>query len=679
MRRSRRWTRWLLLHFSSPAWIPTARRQVLASCDWGANDAEALAVELARNVDQGESANIHAILSSEAEVDAVLEAIDGALDELSKMEVGGRAPPLLPVRRPTLRHLQAEVNGHVQVVKAAYAGAAKVVDCEATVERHSRNQACLLSEVASVIEALDFPPELQSVLHGGDLANMVMLQRCIEAIGLLQQRVGVTVGPGIASLTTVSKRATLFTGLLDEFAHRFTQFFFQLLKEMEEQRTVHESRRRRLQPYVPVIHWLRGRDAGEDGITSRFASLCRAYGEVQAASFQSEVADEVARLNKELAELVRGKGVGPGEQLQRRRALDAAVGESLGSVLQGYRAEHRFVVDAFFAPESGGADHGPELHALIGALFGGLDAKLRSIADTAMATDPVCLVSLVRRLEVEGTQAVDEAAHPQMHAWLKTALGHAAEQLKAHARAWVVDIEGAAASSRKKAAIIPAVEAFAVRVAHSEALLGPGPADGRLIFEAAAAEAARAVLINIQRIANESKAKREVLVFENAHRFYDELSKLGFGYLKEFRAEAQALYRHNLHLYVQEVLGQPMELLSRHFAGVEELIAAGTPAAEVGFIVRFSKQELRKCVAKYPGKEVKKNLEAMYKRVARNLSEEENLLPVVWRNIQDEFLKQYTRFEDLIAKCYPESDIALAFAVEELLAYFTTISTDSTG
>ncbi len=42
----------------------------------------------------------------------------------------------------------------------------------------------------------------------------------------------------------------------------------------------------------------------------------------------------------------------------------------------------------------------------------------------------------------------------------------------------------------------------------------------------------------------------------------------------------------------------------------------------------FSKQELRKVIAIYPGREVKKGLDNLYKKVERHLCEEENLIQV---------------------------------------------------
>lgn len=44
--------------------------------------------------------------------------------------------------------------------------------------------------------------------------------------------------------------------------------------------------------------------------------------------------------------------------------------------------------------------------------------------------------------------------------------------------------------------------------------------------------------------------------------------------------------------------------LQLFFEGVEGLLAGGTKADEVGFRLDYSKNELKKCIKEYPGKEV---------------------------------------------------------------------------
>jgi len=62
------------------------------------------------------------------------------------------------------------------------------------------------------------------------------------------------------------------------------------------------------------------------------------------------------------------------------------------------------------------------------------------------------------------------------------------------------------------------------------------------------------------------------------------------------------------------------------FEGVQLKVAQGVKETEISYQMAFSKQELRKVIAQYPAREVKKGLENLYKKVEKHLSEEENLL-----------------------------------------------------
>lgn len=103
-------------------------------------------------------------------------------------------------------------------------------------------------------------------------------------------------------------------------------------------------------------------------------------------------------------------------------------------------------------------------------------------------------------------------------------------------------------------------------------------------------------------------------------------------------------------------------------------MASGVKASEVSYQLAFSKQELRKVISQYPGGTVKKGLEALYKKVEKHLSEEGNLLQVVWRAMQEEFIRQYKMLEDLIQQCYPGSMITLEFTIDDILHFFSDIA-----
>ncbi|KAI4458169.1 sec3/syntaxin-related [Holotrichia oblita] len=140
------------------------------------------------------------------------------------------------------------------------------------------------------------------------------------------------------------------------------------------------------------------------------------------------------------------------------------------------------------------------------------------------------------------------------------------------------------------------------------------------------------------------------------------------------RKEAKQRYNEALSAYVILYFGRPLEKLNTFFDGVQARVSSGVKTSEVSYQLAFSKQELRKVINQYPGSNVKRGLEALYKKVEKHLSEESNLLPVVWRAMQEEFIQQYKTLEDLIQQCYPGSMITLEFTITDILNFFSDIA-----
>lgn len=199
--------------------------------------------------------------------------------------------------------------------------------------------------------------------------------------------------------------------------------------------------------------------------------------------------------------------------------------------------------------------------------------------------------------------------------------------------------------------------------------------DRRTDLNKAYAKLVHVLFEQIHRVANEhQKTPREVVLMENFHRMFSILSHLKNAGLEADRKEAKQRYTENMQAYTTSLLGRPLEKLHMFFEGVEARVAAGVKREEVGFQLAFSKLELRKVIKEYPGKEVKKTLEHLYKKVEKQLCEEENLLQVVWHEMQDMFITQYKHYDDLMKKCYPDSQLALEFTMDSVLQYFSDIA-----
>ncbi|XP_015241060.1 PREDICTED: exocyst complex component 1 isoform X4 [Cyprinodon variegatus] len=228
-------------------------------------------------------------------------------------------------------------------------------------------------------------------------------------------------------------------------------------------------------------------------------------------------------------------------------------------------------------------------------------------------------------------------------------------------------------SKKSKVGILPFVTRFEEFAELAETIFRNAERRGDL--DKAYVKLIRAVFMNVEKVASESqKTPRDVVMMENFHHIFSTLSRLKISCLDAERREAKHKYTDHLQCYVINSLGQPLEKLNHFFEGVEARVAQGVREEEVSYQLAFNKQELRKVIKEYPGKEVKKGLDNLYKKVDKHLCEEESLLQVVWHSMQDEFIRQYKHFEGLIGRCYPGSGITMEFTIQDILEYFSSIA-----
>ncbi|KAM9479345.1 exocyst complex component 1-like isoform 7-T7 [Salvelinus alpinus] len=228
-------------------------------------------------------------------------------------------------------------------------------------------------------------------------------------------------------------------------------------------------------------------------------------------------------------------------------------------------------------------------------------------------------------------------------------------------------------SKKSKVGILPFVAGFEEFAELAETIFRNAERRGDL--DKAYVKLIRAVFMNVEKVANESqKTPCDVVMMENFHHIFSTLSHLKISCLETERRESKHKYTDHLQSYVINSLGQPLEKLNHFFEGVEARVAQGVREDEVSYQLAFNKQELRKVIKEYPGKEVKKGLDNLYKKVDKHLCEEESLLQVVWHSMQDEFIRQYKHFEGLIGRCYPGSGITMEFTIGDMLEYFSSIA-----
>ncbi|ORX78934.1 hypothetical protein BCR32DRAFT_269795 [Anaeromyces robustus] len=162
-----------------------------------------------------------------------------------------------------------------------------------------------------------------------------------------------------------------------------------------------------------------------------------------------------------------------------------------------------------------------------------------------------------------------------------------------------------------------------------------------------------------------------ILIIENMHFFSTELADRQVKTLRSYITEAKNRYNYHLKSYKKIVIYKTFGKFMEFFDGIEELLSTNAPE-EVGYHFKFSKASLKSILRNYTRKDVKKGLENLYKQLFKHFSDE-NLIPEIWQSLQNEFTGHIKRIEDIINKCYANTNIKLDFTIEELQNMYSDI------
>lgn len=367
--------------------------------------------------------------------------------------------------------------------------------------------------------------------------------------------------------------------------------------------------------------------------------------------------------------------------IQERKRLEDLLECALAELEPVCLVEQEFCV-GFFALDQGGPEESTskvqveksindEVRKMMSVLFASLEPELVSFLATYEKVDSFSPLYVLVRLSQHVLSATDTGS------FLSVTFGSALVQVK---RAFdrffqtqLRSIEESKPSKKSKCEILPFVSNFEEFSMIIENIFRNS--ERRVDVDKWYTRLVRAMFDVIPRIALEnSKIPADVIKMDNYHRLNALLSQLKISVLDAEKKEAKQKYQEALQSYVILYFGRPLEKLNLFFDGVVAKVAQGVKESEIGYQMAFSKQELRKVISLYPGREVKKGLEALYKKVEKHLSDEGNLLQVVWRAMQEEFIRQYKSLEDMICRCYPGALITLEFSMNDILEYFSDIA-----
>ncbi|KAH8378977.1 hypothetical protein KR009_002376 [Drosophila setifemur] len=311
-----------------------------------------------------------------------------------------------------------------------------------------------------------------------------------------------------------------------------------------------------------------------------------------------------------------------------------------------------------------------DVRKLMMGLFGCLEPELVSFIQSFERVDSFYSLYVLVRLTQHVMSAQDT------HSFLSMTFASALVQVKRNfdrfMQQQLQSIREAKLHKRSKA-ILPYVENFENFAQTAEGIFRKS--DRRTDMEKWYLQLVNAIFEGIHIHSQEHpKTPSQVVRMENYHHMHALLAQLKVPGLDALKKDAKSRYNDALKAYVIQYFGRPLEKLNQFFEGVQQKVAQGVKETEISYQMAFSKQELRKVIAQYPAREVKKGLENLYKKVEKHLSEEENLLQVVWHAMQEEFIAQYNYLEERIQKCYAGAMINLEFNIQDILAFFSDIA-----
>uniref|UniRef100_A0A9J8AE71 Exocyst complex component 1 n=1 Tax=Cyprinus carpio carpio TaxID=630221 RepID=A0A9J8AE71_CYPCA len=661
-------------------------------CEYAISNAEAFAEKLSRELQVLDGANIQSIMASEKQVNILMQLLDQALAEVDNIE--------------------GKLLSYEEMLQSVKEQMDQISQSNRLIQISNTNNGKLLDEIQFLVNYMDLSKGHIKALQEGDLSSPKGIEACINASEALSQCMNVALKPGHDKLMAVKQQQHMFSELRDTFARRLTNHLNNVfvhqghdqsstLSQHTAELTLpkHSPLHRDLLRYAKLMEWLKNTQR------EKYDGLSRTYVDYMTRLYEREIKDffEVAKI-KMAGTSKDGKGkfglhgssgklTGSTSSLNKlavsssnsrrsqssslldmgnmsasdldvadRTRFDKNVDDSDGTVPSRPLSEHRHSIS-----------EKDMVRMMMNKIFQSIETELNSLIALGDKIDSFNSLYMLVKMShhVWTAENVDPASY------LSTTLGNVLVTVKRNfdkcISGQIRQMEEVKISKKSKVGILPFVTGFEEFAKLAEAIFRNAERRGDL--DKAYIKLIRAVFSNVEKVANESqKTPRDVVMMENFHHIFSTLSSLKISCLEAERKEAKQKYTEHLQSYVINSLGQPLEKLNHFFEGVEARVAQGVREEEVSYQLAFNKQELRKVIKEYPGKEVKKGLDNLYKKVDKHLCEEENLLQVVWHSMQDEFIRQYKHFEGLINRCYPGSGITMEFTIQDMLEYFSSIA-----
>ncbi|KAK9302456.1 hypothetical protein QLX08_005530 [Tetragonisca angustula] len=688
----------------------TDLKQMMEDCEYAVSNAELFMETLSKNLSILDGENVQSVLASEACVTQLMNSIEAAITEASIVEARLAAYDEALGR---IREVMARVGQKNQAIHTA-----------------NNNARLLLDQLNTVISQLDISPTHQHVLSEAELPGEK--EELSHAGVALLKAIIAPLPPGLDKLNAVTEQKRRLDKLRVKFsiivARHLNNLFIHLGNDVGDTSMsmtdlvlpTHQAVHHELEPYTELMQLLRALD------NKAFTQLTKVYTDTMSKLYKRDLKRffeearnklickrlqaNIPKSNSQKAEdllnpapicLLNGETWAP---VGEGNLLDSVLDCMLSQMQPVCLAEQAFCIsflqlDSVLSPSkssemeetdnvsNGAASPGSvtstaskklerqvneEVRATMSAIFPSLETELNNFIAFLDKIDSFWCMYVLVRLSQHVMSAQDTGS------FLSMTFASALIQVKrAFDKFMQTQLQSILCDTkvnrRNKCGILPYVENFGPFAKTTEKIFknSDRKVDLEKWYSKLVSTMFEAIIIHSR---EHHKTPQEVIKMENFHHLYDLLSQLKIPVFDHERKEAKQKYQDALRAYVTQYFGRPLEKLNLFFEGVQAKVGAGVKESEVSYQMAFSKQELRRVVKEYPAREVKKGLENLYRKVEKHLCEEENLLQVVWREMQGEFIAQYIYIEELIQRCYPDSMVTLEFTIQDILEFFSEIA-----
>ncbi|XP_040577056.1 exocyst complex component 1 [Lepeophtheirus salmonis] len=670
---------------------------LMSKCEHAVTNADVFIEDLNRELNVLDSANVYSIMANQENMDNLMNLIDVSIKETE--------------------YLEAKLNQYDDQLEHIRDSMDKMEGKTVSIETVNTNNKKLLKSLEEIIEPLDLPYQYQHILTESDFTTPGNIKLCIEAAHALKVALDESSkDPNYYKLKAVTDQSKRCIKLRDRFSksicRHLNNLFIHLGNETggdlegasgQLKLTIRRCIHKDLIKYSELVHWLEEMDHKifihlqttyrsslsklYEKDLKRFLDLARIRISGGRANVSigstTDINAALGKDNSKAGGSIKKGLLGTAEtdsisseySLSERERFDDVLETMLQELETICQDEQNFSIQFFKMNKisSGGKDKKAteEARRMMSEIFPVLEGDLLAFISYYERTDNFFTMQALVRMGKHVLSAEDKGS------FLAISLGSVLIQVKRNfdkfMNSHLTSIRDSRSPKKSKCGILPFITNFEGFVVTAESVFKT--TERRSDLDKWYGTLLNEMMNSIVRLSFEhSKTPSDVVQMENFHRLQALLSSLKIPSLEQLKKDAKSKYNEALTNYVTRYFGRPLEKLNAFVDGIQSLLSAGVKETEIGYQLAYNKQVLRKVIAHYPAKDVKKGLENLYKKVERHLSEESNLLQVVWRAMQNEFITQYKCIEDLITKCYPGSQITLDFNIDDLLNFFSDIA-----